>query len=62
VTGTTLRSDDFRYVYGRAGRVLRCAWHGWEFEIESGRALVDPKVRAKTFPVEVENGDVYVLV
>jgi nitrite reductase/ring-hydroxylating ferredoxin subunit len=62
VTGTTLPSDDFSYVYGRTGHVLRCAWHGWEFEIETGRALVDPKVRAKTFTVEVENGDVYVLV
>ena len=61
VTGTTLSSDDGRYVYGRAGRILRCAWHGWEFEIESGRSLVDPKVRAKTFPVVVEDGGVYVL-
>ena len=61
VTGTTLPSDDFRYVYGHEGRILRCAWHWWEFEIESGRALVDRKLRAKTFPVVVEDGDVYVL-
>ncbi len=61
VTGTTLPSDAAAYVYGREGRILRCAWHGWEFEIESGRSLVDPKVRAKTFPVIVEDGDVYVL-
>ena len=62
VTGTTLPSDAARYVYGREGRILRCAWHGWEFDIESGRSLVDPKVRAKTFPVVVEEGDLYVLV
>lgn len=61
VTGTTLAADDFRYVYGREGRIIRCAWHGWEFEIETGRALVDPRVRAKMFPVVVENGDIYVL-
>jgi nitrite reductase/ring-hydroxylating ferredoxin subunit len=61
VTGTTVGDDDFRYVYGREGRIVRCAWHGWEFEIETGRALVDPKVRAKTYPVIVEDGDVYVL-
>jgi nitrite reductase/ring-hydroxylating ferredoxin subunit len=61
VTGTTLPSDHFRYVYGRGGHILRCAWHGWEFEIESGCALVDPTVRAKTFAVDVEDGDVYVV-
>ncbi len=61
VTGTNLATSDFNYVYGREGEILRCAWHGWEFEIESGRCLVDPKMRARTFPVEVEDGGVYVL-
>jgi nitrite reductase (NADH) small subunit len=61
VTGTALPTDGYRYEYGREGEILRCAWHGWEFEIESGRCLVDPKMRARTFPVEVEDGGVYVL-
>jgi nitrite reductase/ring-hydroxylating ferredoxin subunit len=62
VTGTALPDAGFRFVYGREGELLRCAWHGWEFEIATGRSLVDPKLRAKTFPVEVEGGRVYVLV
>ena len=62
VTGTALPTDDYRYEYGREGEILRCAWHGWEFEIASGRSLVDPKIRARTYPVEVEDGDVYVLI
>ncbi|NUR74927.1 MAG: Rieske (2Fe-2S) protein [Thermoleophilia bacterium] len=62
VTGTTVPSDDFDYVYGRAGRLIRCAWHGWEFELETGRSLVDPSIRAKTFGVVVEDGNVYVLI
>lgn len=62
VTGTTLPTSDFRYAYGRQGEILRCAWHGWEFEIESGRSLVDPRVRAKTYPVEVADGGVYVVI
>jgi nitrite reductase (NADH) small subunit len=61
VTGTNVASDDFRYVYAHGGRVIRCAWHGWEFEIDTGRALADASVRAKTFPVVVEDGNVYVL-
>ncbi len=62
VTGTTLPTSDFEYVYGREGEILRCAWHGWEFEIESGRSLVDPHVRARTYPVEVTDGGVYVVI
>ncbi len=55
-------TDELQYVYGREGEILRCAWHGWEFEIETGRSLVDPRVRARTYAVEVEDGEVYVLV
>ena len=62
VTGTNIDSGDFTYVYGREGRVIRCAWHGWEFELETGRSLADPNVRAKTFEVSLENGNVYVLI
>lgn len=62
VTGTTVRNERFDYEYGHDRRLVRCAWHGWEFELETGRALVDPRVRAKTFATVVEDGDVYVLV
>ena len=62
VTGTALGDAGFDFVYGREGELIRCAWHGWEFEIATGRALADAKVRAKTYPVEVEDGGVYVLV
>jgi nitrite reductase/ring-hydroxylating ferredoxin subunit len=41
--------------------VLRCAWHGWEFDIPTGEALVDPKIKAKKYRVTVENGDDVVL-
>ena len=56
VTGTALPVDGYEYVYGRAGEILRCAWHGWEFEIASGQCLSDPKMRARTYQVAVEDG------
>jgi nitrite reductase (NADH) small subunit len=62
VTGTTMPTDDFRYVYGRDGELVRCAWHGWEFEIATGRSLVHERTKVKTFPVEVDDGAVYVVV
>jgi nitrite reductase (NADH) small subunit len=62
VTGTALGDAGFRFVYGREGELIRCAWHGWEFEIATGRSLVDDRIRAKTYPVEVDAGRVYVVV
>lgn len=60
LTGTALPTNDFSFVYGRAGRVLRCAWHGWEFDIETGQALVDPRLRARTYEVTIENDEIIV--
>lgn len=40
--------------------ILRCPWHLWEFEIVTGRCLVDPRVRVKTYPVAIEQGQVVV--
>ena len=62
VTGTAVSNGDFGFTYAHDGELVRCAWHGWEFDIATGRSLVDDKVRAKTFPVEVEDGNLYVLV
>ena len=58
ICGTTL--PGYGFAYGREGQVLRCAWHGWEFDVATGRALADPRVRARTYPVAVEDGQVVV--
>ena len=60
VTGTALPSSDFRFRYGRAGEIIRCAWHGWEFDIRTGEFLVNPRIKARTYPVTVEDEAIYV--
>jgi 3-phenylpropionate/trans-cinnamate dioxygenase ferredoxin subunit len=60
VGGTMLASEPKKYVYAHERRILRCAWHGWEFDLETGGALFDPRIRVKTYPVSVENGSVVV--
>lgn len=55
IQGTTLPSAPGEYVYGRQGEIIRCPWHGWEFELASGRTLVDPaRVRVRRYRVTVE--------
>src|SRR5437868_15485077 len=53
LTCTILPTTRREYVYSQAGRILRCAWHGWEFEVDGGQCLSDPKLRARSFPVTV---------
>lgn len=45
----------------RAEVVVRCPWHGYEFDVDSGRCPADPsRVRVKSYPVTVEDGRVLV--
>lgn len=46
--------------FEQEGGVIRCPWHLWEFDIRTGQCLVDPRVRVKTYPVQIE-GDAIVI-
>src|SRR5919204_1532268 len=55
VKGTTLPSAPGEYLWGREGEILRCPWHGWEFDILTGRSIFNPhRVRVRTYEVTVE--------
>ena len=61
LSGTFVAADPHEYVYGKDDRVIRCPWHGWEFDLETGRSLLEPKrVGLKTYRVTQE-GDAVVL-
>jgi 3-phenylpropionate/trans-cinnamate dioxygenase ferredoxin subunit len=48
--GSVSLSDDF---------VLRCPWHGYEFDLATGVCPADPEhVRVRVYEVRVENGNV----
>jgi nitrite reductase/ring-hydroxylating ferredoxin subunit len=36
------------------GRIVRCPWHGWEFDIASGKGLYDARDRVKTYATRVD--------
>jgi 3-phenylpropionate/trans-cinnamate dioxygenase ferredoxin subunit len=45
--------------YDPSRKYLMCPWHGWEFDITTGRSYFDPTgVRARPYQVEVEDGSV----
>jgi nitrite reductase/ring-hydroxylating ferredoxin subunit len=46
---------DIRYT--RQGEILRCPWHGWEYDIRTGQSWYDPRrVRVRAYEVSVEPG------
>lgn len=58
ISGTRLPSLPYEHRFGLEGRVLVCPWHGWEFELETGRALFDESVHLRTFDIAVEGEEV----
>ena len=59
LSGTFVPAGPHELVYGMEQRVLRCPWHGWEFDLETGRSLLEPaRVGLKTYPVTERDGEV----
>ena len=57
LTGLIESSEPGKYQYSRKGEILRCPWHGWEFDIRTGQSYCDPdKIQVKAYHVEIEPG------
>jgi nitrite reductase/ring-hydroxylating ferredoxin subunit len=42
--------------------VLRCPWHGYEFDVDTGLSIADPDhLRVRTYDVRVDDGMVVVV-
>lgn len=45
------------YDVSRPGEMLRCPWHGWEFDVRTGQSWFDPhKVKVRSYPTELVKG------
>jgi nitrite reductase/ring-hydroxylating ferredoxin subunit len=58
--GTCIPSEVGEFNYRRPGEFLRCPWHGWEFELATGRAVHDEHIRVAVYPVRRDGDDVVV--
>jgi len=47
-----------QYQYSRPDEILRCPWHGWEFDIRTGQSWFDPaRTRVRRYDVYLESKD-----
>ena len=57
MTGLVESNGPGDYTYTRVGEIVRCPWHGWEFDVRTGRSYCDPRrMRLMQFNVTVEPG------
>jgi nitrite reductase (NADH) small subunit len=42
------------------GTVVTCPWHGWQFDVTTGRHCLNSQLCHTRFPVSIEGPDVYV--
>lgn len=55
VGGTFMSENTGNYDYVKDGEVIRCPWHGYEFDVTSGCSLFEPdKYKIKKYDVSLE--------
>lgn len=56
--GMALPSLPGEYLWAREGEILRCPWHGWEFDVTTGRSVCSPqRVRVRAYEVTTDLPD-----
>jgi nitrite reductase (NADH) small subunit len=42
------------------GKIVTCPWHGWQYDVTTGKSNQNPVVGVACYPTEVRAGEIYV--
>lgn len=61
LTGLVTSREPGVFEFSRPGEMLKCPWHGWEYDIRTGQSWCDPNdTKVRAYPVSVEPGETLV--
>ncbi|MBR0713563.1 Rieske (2Fe-2S) protein [Bradyrhizobium liaoningense] len=59
IVGLVEADEPGSYRFSRKDELVRCPWHGWEFDIRTGKSWCDPRrTKVKSYDIKLEDGDV----
>lgn len=44
------------------GPRVTCPWHGWQFDVTTGKHCLNDNIQHPTFDVTIENDDIYITI
>ena len=57
LVGLVEASEPGSYQYSRRGELVRCPWHGWEFDLRTGKSWCEPdRTKVRSYELKVESG------
>ncbi len=42
------------------GNVVTCPWHGWQYDVTTGKVTMNPAVGVQAYAVEVRGEDIFI--
>jgi len=42
------------------GKILTCPWHGWQFDVTTGKAVMNPNAGVGCYRTEIRGDEVYI--
>ena len=58
LVGLVEAQEPGRYVWSRPNEIVRCPWHGWEFDLRTGQSRCEPgRLQTQAYDVALEPCD-----
>jgi nitrite reductase/ring-hydroxylating ferredoxin subunit len=57
IVGLVEANEPGSYQFSRKGELVRCPWHGWEFDLRTGKSRCEPdRTKVRSYDLKVESG------